>query len=35
MDIDLLEMAYAPTTGVRRMHETPLIAARGALPPKC
>src|SRR5476649_2249776 len=30
MDIDLLEIAYAPTTGVRRMHETPLIAATEA-----
>ena len=30
MDIDLLEMAYAPTIGVRRMHETPLIAATEA-----
>lgn len=27
MEFDPDEIAYAPTTGVRRMHETPLIAA--------
>ena len=30
MDIDLREIAYAPTIGVRRMHETPLVAATEA-----
>jgi ureidoglycolate lyase len=30
MDIDLSEIAYAPTTGVRRVHETPLVAATNA-----
>jgi hypothetical protein len=27
MDIDLKEIAYTPTLGVRRVHETPLIHA--------
>jgi len=27
MDIDLRQIAYVPSTGVRRVHETPLIAA--------
>ena len=27
MDFDLAEIAYVPTTGVRRVHETPLVAA--------
>ena len=27
MDFDTAEIAYIPTTGVRRVHETPLIAA--------
>jgi ureidoglycolate lyase len=27
MDFDPEEIAYAPTTGVRRVHETPLVAA--------
>jgi ureidoglycolate lyase len=27
MDIDLRQIAYIPSTGVRRVHETPLIAA--------
>jgi ureidoglycolate lyase len=27
MDIDLADIAYVPTTGVRRVHETPLVAA--------
>ena len=27
MDFDLTEIAYIPTTGVRRVHETPLVAA--------
>jgi len=27
MEINVSELAYAPTTGVRRVHETPLIAA--------
>ena len=27
MDIDLRQIAYIPSTGVRRIHETPLIAA--------
>jgi len=26
MDIDLATIAYAPTTGVRRVHETPIVA---------
>ena len=30
MDIDLDDIAYVPTTGVRRMHETPLVAATAA-----
>jgi ureidoglycolate lyase len=30
MDIGRWKFAYAPTTGVRRMHETPLIAATEA-----
>ena len=30
MDIGQWKFAYAPTTGVRRMHETPLIAATEA-----
>jgi ureidoglycolate lyase len=30
MDIDLGEIAYLPTTGVRRVHETPLVAATNA-----
>ena len=28
MDFDLKEIAYIPTTGVRRVHTTPLIVAR-------
>ena len=27
MDIDLQQIAYTPSTGVRRVHETPLVAA--------
>jgi len=27
MNVDLGEIAYVPTTGVRRVHETPLVAA--------
>jgi hypothetical protein len=27
MDIDLEQIAYTPSTGVRRVHETPLVAA--------
>jgi ureidoglycolate lyase len=27
MDFDSSALAYTPTTGVRRMHETPLVAA--------
>jgi ureidoglycolate lyase len=27
MEIDVSELAYAPSTGVRRVHETPLVAA--------
>jgi ureidoglycolate lyase len=27
MDIDLSDIAYEPSTGVRRVHETPLVAA--------
>ncbi|HLJ21848.1 MAG TPA: ureidoglycolate lyase [Stellaceae bacterium] len=27
MDIDLATIAYVPTTGVRRVHETPVVAA--------
>ena len=27
MDFDLTEIAYIPTTGVRRVHETPLVVA--------
>jgi hypothetical protein len=30
MKIDLSEIAYVPTTGVRRVHETPLVAASNA-----
>ena len=30
MDIDELEFAYAPTTGVRRAHETPVVLATDA-----
>ena len=30
MDIDLSDIAYTPTTGVRRVHETPLVAASDA-----
>jgi ureidoglycolate lyase len=30
MDIDLSAIAYVPTTGVRRVHETPVIAASDA-----
>ena len=30
MDTDQWQIAYAPTTGVRRMHETPLVAASEA-----
>jgi len=30
MDIDLRQIAYVPSTGVRRVHETPLIAASAA-----
>jgi ureidoglycolate lyase len=30
MEFDLSEMAYVPTTGVRRAHETPLVAASDA-----
>jgi ureidoglycolate lyase len=30
MDIDLSAITYVPTTGVRRVHETPLIAASDA-----
>ncbi len=30
MDIDLSDIAYVPTTGVRRVHETPLVAASDA-----
>ena len=29
MDIDLGDIAHAPTTGARRVHETPLVAASG------
>ena len=27
MDIDLADIAYPPTTGVRRAHETPVVVA--------
>ena len=27
MDFDPKEIAYIPTTGMRRVHETPLVAA--------
>ncbi|HYP64932.1 MAG TPA: hypothetical protein VEQ14_01225, partial [Steroidobacteraceae bacterium] len=27
MDIDPQQIAYTPSTGVRRIHETPLVAA--------
>jgi hypothetical protein len=30
MDIELDDIAYVPTTGVRRVHETPLVAATDA-----
>ena len=30
MDIDLRQIAYVPSTGVRRVHETPLVAASAA-----
>ena len=30
MDIDLRQIAYVPSTGVRRIHETPLVAASAA-----
>jgi ureidoglycolate lyase len=30
MDIDLSTIAYAPTTGVRRVHETPIVRATEA-----
>src|SRR5215469_13195647 len=30
MDIDTDRLAYAPSTGVRRIHETPVIAATDA-----
>jgi ureidoglycolate lyase len=30
MDIDRLEIAYVPTTGVRRAHETPVVLATDA-----
>ena len=30
MDIDRWEIAYPPTTGVRRMHVTPLVSATEA-----
>jgi len=30
MDLDLRQIAYIPSTGVRRVHETPLIAASAA-----
>jgi ureidoglycolate lyase len=30
MDIDPREIAYAPSTGVRRIHETPLVTATAA-----
>jgi hypothetical protein len=30
MDIDQLRFAHVPTTEVRRMHETPLVAASDA-----
>jgi ureidoglycolate lyase len=30
MDIDLDDIAYVPTTGVRRVHETPLVIATAA-----
>jgi ureidoglycolate lyase len=30
MNIDLSQIAYAPTTGVRRVHETPLVVATEA-----
>lgn len=30
MDIDPQKIAYIPSTGVRRVHETPLVAATGA-----
>jgi hypothetical protein len=30
MNIDLSDLAYTPTTGVRRIHETPVIAATEA-----
>jgi len=30
MDIDVSQIAYVPTTGVRRVHQTPLIVASNA-----
>ena len=30
MEVDLGEIAYVPTTGVRKVHETPLVAATNA-----
>jgi ureidoglycolate lyase len=30
MDVDQLEIAYVPTTGVRRAHETPVVVATDA-----
>jgi hypothetical protein len=30
MNIDQLEFAYSPTTGVRRAHETPVVLASEA-----
>jgi ureidoglycolate lyase len=30
MDIDLRQIAYVPSTGVRRVHETPLVGASAA-----
>ena len=30
MEVDLGEIAYVPTTGVRRVHETPLVMATNA-----
>ena len=31
MSLELDQIAYAPTTGVRRAHETPLVAATDAV----
>jgi hypothetical protein len=32
MDIDLADIAYPPTTGVRRAHETPVVIASDPQP---